>query len=172
MTGMARRGVFPGSFNPLTIAHLEIAHLARRAHDLDEIHLVVSLAALGKPDPPGPALTDRIILIEADLELYDWLFVSSTELQLIADISDGYDVVIMGADKWEQVNDERYYESADARDAAIARLPRVAVARRTGAAVPDEHLLDSPESLWTVSSTEARAGNRALMAPKAAEQWR
>ena len=40
----------------------------------------------------------------------------------------GYDVVIIGADKWAQVVDPAWYGgSVDARDAAVARLPRVLV---------------------------------------------
>ncbi|MGI9606478.1 MAG: GNAT family N-acetyltransferase [Acidimicrobiales bacterium] len=168
---MTRRGVFPGSFNPLTVAHLEIARLARHTHRLDEVHFVVSEVALDKPDPPGPPLLERIALIGADLAAHPEFSVRVTSLTLIADIAAGYDVVIMGADKWEQVNDVRYYESVSARDAAIAQLPETVVAPRTGIADPRDPLLTPPE-LRSVSSTAAREGARHLMAPHAAAGWR
>jgi len=167
-----RRGVFPGSFNPLTVAHLEVARQAREQHSLDEVHLVVSKVALDKPTPPGPSFDDRIALIEADAEAFDWLSVVTTELQLIADIAVGYDVVIMGADKWRQVNDEQYYQSSSDRDAAIARLPTVVVATRSGDDAPDGLRLETGIEFHGVSSTEAREGKPGLMAPHAAENWR
>ena len=169
--GMARRGVFPGSFNPMTHAHLQIARLAREAHDLDEVHLVVSTVALDKAAPPGPRLDRRVELIEAELAGYDWMQVRVTELQLIADIAAGYDVVIMGADKWEQVNDERYYSSAAERDDALARMPEVVVATRAGADAPVELRLETPAELHHVSSSAARDGDRRLMAPHAEQHW-
>jgi GNAT superfamily N-acetyltransferase len=167
----ARRGVFPGSFNPLTIAHLAIVRQARAEHDLDEVDLVVSAVALDKPTPPGPPLDKRISLIEDDLANEPWLSVTTTDLQLIVDIAEGYDVVIMGADKWQQVNDVRYYGSSAERDDAVARLPQVVVAPRTGNAAPEELRLDTAPDLHDVSSTEARAGDRSIMAPSAATGW-
>ena len=171
MTGMTRRGVFPGSFNPLTIAHLEIARIACESHGLDEIALVVSTVALDKSTPPGPPLAERIRLIEADLAPYPWLSIAQTDDQLIADIAHGFDAVIMGADKWEQVNDVRYYGSIEARDEAVDRLPTVLVAHRDGSVAPEDHTIATPEELRSVSSSKARAGERHLMAPHAREHW-
>ena len=167
----SRRGVFPGSFNPLTIAHLEVAEQARREHRLDVVDLVVSQVALDKPAPPGPSFEERIALLDADAAAYDWLFVKTTEQKLIVDIADGYDVVIMGADKWIQVNNASYYDSADARDAALDRLPTVVVATRSGLEIVGAEVLETDEAVHDVSSTSARAGDRDLMAPKAAEGW-
>ncbi len=169
---MTRRcGAFPGSFNPLTIAHLHVAETARGEHDLDEVHLIVSEVALDKPAPPGPSFAKRVELLRADAEEYEWLQVQTTTSQLIVDIVEGYDVVIMGADKWRQVNEVRYYGSAAERDQAVAQLPKVVVAPRSGAEVPDDLRLDTAEEFHKVSSTQARSGNRALMAPKAAAEW-
>ena len=167
-----RRGVFPGSFNPLTVAHLEIARRARIDHQLDEVHLTVSEVALDKPTPPGPPLDERIALIERDLADTPWLSVKTTDHQLIADISDGYDAVIMGADKWEQVNDPSYYGSELERDTAVGRLPQVIVAARGEHETPDELRLETNEEIHNVSSTQARAGDRSMMAPEAAKYWR
>lgn len=166
-----RRGVFPGSFNPLTIAHLEIARQARETHALDEVTLAVSAIALDKPAPPGPPLAERIDLIEADIADESWLRVVATDLQLIADIAAGFDVVIMGADKWHQVNDAKYYSSPAERDEAVSRLPEVVVAPRTGSTAPEHLRLDTDAEIHGVSSTDARNGRRDLMAPNAARLW-
>ena len=153
------------------MAHLEIARRAREDHDLDEIHLVVSEVALDKPAPPGPPFAERIRLLQADAAEFDWLLISTTTKKLIVDIASGYDVVIMGADKWRQVNDPRYYGSAADRDDAVDRLPQVVVAPRTGDAVPDDLRLDTSAEIHDVSSTRARDGDRSLMAPHAAKGW-
>lgn len=166
-TTKPRRGAFPGSFNPLTIAHIEIARLAREQHDLHEVHLIVSHTALDKPDPPGPGFRERIDALEADARAYDWLFVATTDMQLIADIADGFDVVIMGADKWAQVNDIAYYDDEDHRAAAIARLPAVVVAERDGVEIAGAEPLRTSDAIRAVSSTRARAGEDHLMAPEA-----
>jgi len=171
MTGMTRRGVFPGSFNPLTIAHLEIARIACTSHGLDEVVFVVSTVALEKSSPPGPPLSERIRLIAADLAPYPQLSVAQTEHQLVADIAHGFDAVIMGADKWEQVNDVRYYGSIEAKDEAVARLPSVLVAHRDGSIAPEDRTIATPQELRSVSSSKARAGARDLMAPHARKHW-
>ncbi len=166
-----RKGVFPGSFNPLTIAHLEVARRARIDHALDEVHLVVSEVALDKPAPPGPSFAERISLLKADAAEFDWLHVATTTEQLIVDIASGYDVVIMGADKWRQVNDVRYYASEAHRDDAVERLPEVVVAPRSGDHVPDDLRLETSAEIHDISSTRARAGDRTVMAPHAAAKW-
>lgn len=167
-----RRGAFPGSFNPLTVAHLEIARLARERHGLDEVHLIVSETALDKPHPPGPSFEARIAALEADANAHDWLFVATTGLQLIADIAGGFDLVIMGADKWSQVNDVAYYDDEAHRDAAIARLPAVVVAERHGTAVIGVDTLETSQELRSVSSSRARDGEEHLMAPEARKRWK
>ena len=87
--------MFPGSFNPPTLAHLAIEVLRASCAAIDGLGVVVS------------------------------------RLQLIADLADGYDVVIIGADKWHQIHDVQFYGGSLAhRDSAIARLPAVAIAPR------------------------------------------
>jgi hypothetical protein len=161
-------GAYPGSFNPVTTAHLEVASAARRAHDLAEVHLIVSQVALGKEGTAMPLLRHRLEVLEAVVATRSWLRLVVTEAQLIADIAEGYGVVIMGADKWEQIHDERFYDSVRARDEAIARLPTPAIAPRPPHRAPSESLLDLPEHVAVVSSSRARGGRLGLMAPEAA----
>lgn len=95
-----------------------------------------------------------------------WLRVVVTDKVHLADIAAGYDVLILGADKWLQLLDAAFYDSPAARDDALARLPRLAVAPRDGCAVPDDCVLLDVE-MSEVSSTAARAGRVELVLPEA-----
>ncbi len=90
-----------------------------------------------------------------------------TDAQLITDIAAGYDVVVMGADKWAQVNDPAWYRRWRARDAALARLPRVLVAPRPGFATSGAEILALDADHGAVSSTAARAGQHDYVSPAA-----
>ncbi|MEC9056798.1 MAG: hypothetical protein VX477_00005, partial [Actinomycetota bacterium] len=43
-----RQGVYPGSFDPPTLAHLTVADTARRRHSLDRVVWTLSRHPLGK----------------------------------------------------------------------------------------------------------------------------
>ena len=156
---MTRIGCYPGTFNPLTVAHLAVAEAGRDAGPLDRVDLVVSVDSLGKAGPTGAELQRRLDLLRAAVERHDWLGLEVTDHQLIVDIAQGYDVVIMGADKWRQVNDPAWYDDdTAARDAAVARLPRALVAPRGDDEPDDVELLDVDRAHRSVSSTAVRAG--------------
>jgi hypothetical protein len=163
------RGVYPGSFDPLTTAHLAVAEAARRAHDLTEVHLAVSRVALDKEATTVPLFRHRLDVLRRAVARRGWLRLVVTDRQLIADIAEGYGVVVMGADKWAQVHDLRFYRSEQARDEAVARLPTPAIAPRPPHPVPAAGRLDLPDDVAAVSSTRARAGGHRLMAPEAAD---
>lgn len=163
---------YPGSFDPPTVAHLAVAEAAWRQCRLDHVDLVVSRSALGKDALQRPSLDDRVEVLEAVASSRPWLGVRVTDARLVADVAGGYDVVVLGADKWAQVLDPTWYGgSTDARDEAVARLPRVLVAPRAGhdAIVHDmaERLDLHPDHL-EVSSTAARAGRADWLLPEAA----
>jgi hypothetical protein len=161
-------GEFPGSFDPLTTAHLAIADAAVAAHGLQRLDLVMSAVALAKEDGGHAPLADRVATIEALIAGRTELRVATTEAQLIADIAEGYDVCVVGADKWHQLHDVGFYGgSADARDAALARLPRLAIAPRDGVDLPAEvaELVLAVDPVHgEVSSTGVRSSGR--------EEWR
>lgn len=158
-------GVYPGTFDPPTVAHLAIADAALRAADLDRLDFALSRVALGKED--RDALDQRVGALERLVADRPELGVVVTDAQLIADIARGYDAVVMGADKWAQVHDPAWYDSEAARDAAVASLPRVLVAPRPGFAVQGAQVLNLDPSLREVSSSLARAGAHHLIAPEA-----
>jgi predicted RNA-binding protein with PIN domain len=167
VTAGERRGVYPGSFDPPTIAHAAIAEAAVRAAQLDALDLAISERALGKDAATQRPLAERLAAIERLTATRPWLHVVVTDAQLIADIAAGYDAVVMGADKWEQVRDPAWYDNDPAaRDAALARLPRVLVAPRAGLTIVGAEVLELPPELGEVSSTAARAGSHHLIAPE------
>ena len=169
---MAGIGVYPGSFNPPTIAHLAIARAARDRAQLSQVDLAVSRVALGKPEPDQPTFDDRVAILRAVVEAHPWLGLVVADAQLITDLALGYDAVILGADKWAQVIDPVWYGGSEtARDAAVAGLPRVLLAPRAALfplAGPSVEVLEVMDDHATVSSTGARSGRREWMAPEAA----
>jgi cytidyltransferase-like protein len=156
--------VYPGTFDPPTIAHLAIAESARSKCELEVVELVVNREPLGKAEVRP--LATRVAMLEAVASTRPWLRVAVTDRLHIADIASGYDVLILGADKWEQVLDVSFYASEAARDDAVARLPKLAIAPRHDLPVPDGcAMLDV--DLSHVSSTAARAGRTDLVLPEA-----
>lgn len=166
-------GCYPGSFNPLTVAHLAIASAARRACGLDRLDLVLSRVALGKEHVERPRWKDRFSVLEEAAAARPWLRAVATDHQLLVEIAAGYDVLVLGADKWSQVLDPGFYcGSVEARDAAIAALPPLAIARREGTRVKvpaGATVLVLPPAIEAASSTGVRAGRTEWMAPEAAE---
>lgn len=163
-------GAYPGSFNPPTVAHLAIAEAVIARAGLTRVDLVVSEQALGKDGVDRPVLRHRLDVLEAVAATRPWLGVRLTRHRLLADIAAGYDVLVLGADKWAQIVDPVWYGSATARDAAIGRLPRLAVVPRPPYALPSGaiHLLDL--EVEDISSTAVRdLGRTDWMLPEAAE---
>lgn len=160
-------GAYPGSFDPPTVAHLAVAEAALRHAGLDRVDLILSRRPLGKEERSGPTVEERIDVLTAVAATRTWLEVRVTDARLLADIASGYDAVVMGADKWAQVNDPAWYGSIAARDAAVAGLPRVLVAPRAGEHPVGVELLAVPRHVAHVSSTAVRAGDRSAMLPEA-----
>ena len=138
---MTARGVFPGSFNPPTVAHLAIATAAREQYELETVHLVVSRRALAKEGVEHPHFDDRVDVIRRSVEALRWLDVVVTEAQLLVDIARGYDLLIIGADKWSQIQEPHWYGTPAARDRALAGLPPTAIVPRRGHPHPHDREL-------------------------------
>lgn len=154
----------------MTVAHLAIADAARRHCGLDRLDLVLSEVTLGKEQSGAPTANQRAEALAGLRVDRPWLAVVVTPHRLLVDIADGYDWLVLGADKWTQVADPRWYgDSPEARDDAIARLPRIAVAARPGHDVPDQALLldlgDDADSYAHISSTAVREGRHEWRAP-------
>jgi hypothetical protein len=161
-----RIGVFPGTFDPPTVAHLAVAEAARHQARLDRVELVVSEVGLGKDHSAVRPVAARAATLSEAASTRPWLSVRVTATQLIADIAAGYEALIVGADKWAQVNDPVWYGSVEARDAALERLPEVLVAPRPPFPLPDNvTVLQLDETYQQMSSTAVRAGRREWQVP-------
>ena len=112
------RAAYPGTFDPPTVAHLAIAEAARSQCELTSVDLVVNPNPLGKSGMRP--LETRVAMLEAVAAHRPWLRVVVTDQLHLADIAKGYDVLVLGADKWEQVLDPAFYASEAARDAAVS----------------------------------------------------
>ena len=182
-TGLA---VYPGSFDPPTIAHLAITEAA--LDHVASVRLVLSERALGKDVPAGGTSVEvRRSVLRSAVRDRPEVDVAVTAARLVVDIAEeaGADAVVVGSDKWSQVTDPAWYGgSVAARDAVLARLPVVLLVPRVGGgpaqveAVPrpagvEVVRLELPVELRTVSSTRARAGEDHLMveAARASGHW-
>jgi nicotinic acid mononucleotide adenylyltransferase len=152
-------GCYPGSFNPATIAHVAIAESAWQHFGLQRVDLVISESALGKADHDGPSAAERADALRRLLADRPWIGVVVTTNQLLSEISAGYDVLVMGADKWAQINQDHWYESAALKQRALAALPHLAIAPRPPHEIPEHATpLTVARQLWGVSSTGVRSG--------------
>ena len=61
--GGRRLGIFSGSFNPPTIAHIEMIEAAQKKYDLDEILLILARANVDK-GVFGLSLADRLLMLK------------------------------------------------------------------------------------------------------------
>lgn len=168
---MSRHAVYPGSFDPLTRAHLAVADAAVATGVIDEVRLVLSDVALAKESGHHDDIGTRLAAIAARADAAParpWLRAERTPHQFVSDIARGAAAVVVGADKWEQLVDVSFYADAAARDASLRALPHVLVAPRGTAVIPDDEaiarwgltvtVLDVPSEFAAVSSTAVRAG--------------
>jgi len=157
---MGAIGVFAGTFNPITVGHLAIIDAAWHQHRLLRLDLVLSEAPLVKHGEVDLApLHERVALAQRAVASRPWASVRTTTDQLLVDIARGYDVVVMGADKWAQIHDVAFYGGDSlVRDAAVAALPTVAIAPRGDVAIPAQYELRVPAWVAEVSATAVRNG--------------
>lgn len=155
-----RRAVFPGSFDPLTVGHLAVADAACQQVELEEVVMMISRVPLAKDALAQASVEDRMAAIRAAGANRPWLRGGVTDHQLLVDIAEGYDFLIVGADKAAQLSDPGFYGGSDEeRDVALERLPRLVVAPRPGGLDPEAAIvLELPEWVAGVSSTAVRSG--------------
>lgn len=148
------------------MAEAVMQHLA-----LERLDLTVSRAPLAKEDVSHPRFDHQVDVLRQSVVDRPGLEAVVTEKRLLADIGDGYDVMILGADKWHQIQELHWYGTIADRDQALSRLPRLLVFPRAGSPPVPQHVSMAPELLPVgiadVSSTRARAGELDLMTPAA-----
>lgn len=152
------------------MAHLAISEAAAAQFQLDIVVWSISSVTLGKEDVLHPSIDDRMAVIERTVERSTFLDFQVTEVQLLVELAADFDVLIMGADKWHQINEPHWYGGEAARDKMLARLPQLAIAERPPFVVPKHARLDLPASVTRhISSTAAREGASWQMLPEARE---
>jgi len=177
-----RVGVFAGSFNPLTQAHVALANAARRAAGLDALVWACAAASVDKEQVERAALVDRLAQMrafvagrrgEALVLLNRGLYVDEarTIRALLAPSAEL--TLIVGYDKIVQIFDPKYYADRDDALRKLFSLARLLVAPRAGEgpqalaallAQPENRpfarhvgYFDVPAGYAHDSSTEARA---------------
>jgi hypothetical protein len=124
------------------------------------VDLVLSEVTLGKEHLGEGDAQRRADAARAVVGGRSWLAVVVSPQRLVTDLAQGYDAVVMGADKWRQVTDPAWYGGDPAaRDAAVARLPRVLVAPRADDHPADVELLDVHPDHRHVRASAIRAGD-------------
>ena len=114
-------GCYPGSFDPMTVAHLAIVDASRRQCGLGRLDLILSEVTLGKEDADAPSAPERAAALARLQERRPWLAVVVTTHRLLVDIAEGYDWLVLGADKWTQVADPAWYGDSLERREHCAR---------------------------------------------------
>ena len=141
-SGAKRVAVFTGSFNPLTLAHVAVADVARTTLSLDTLIWALSRVTVDKERVARAMLLDRIaqVLLFTAREgcgdqvalLNAGLYVDQarTLRRVLAPHTTLYFVV--GFDKIEQILDPRYYADRDASLTELFALCELSVSPRAG----------------------------------------
>jgi len=167
---MSKIGIYPGSFNPPTSAHIAIATSALDTHNLTRLDITVSRSALGKGTISFPTFSDRIDVLRSSFEQFENIQIVVTTKRLLSEMSQGYDLLVLGGDKWVQIHELRWYASSEDRTEALALLPDVAIADRSNVNIPAGMQLPvAPEFVQGISSTAARDGDHHMMTGAALE---
>lgn len=179
----ARRvGVFAGSFNPLTRAHVALVNAALRSASLDVVIWACAAVSVDKERVERAALVDRLAQMRAFVAgqrrdalalLNRGLYVDEARIMRTLLSPEAELTLLVGYDKIVQIFDPKYYDDRDAALCELFSLARLLVAPRgdDGAealamllAQPENRpfaahvsYLDVPGAWLRDSSTEARA---------------
>lgn len=152
-----RVGILPGSFNPPTIAHLELARAARRRFHLDHVVFSLSSAIVDKERLEGLCREDRLLLMGLLAREHPRTAVAVINRGLYSEQAPAFRAsfgaaaglwFIVGMDKVLQIFDPGYYEDRDrALDAMFAHVRLIAANREDRGGEDLRALLERPENL-------------------------
>lgn len=123
-----RFGVLSGSFNPPTVAHIELGIQAKESFRLDHVLFLISRITIDKPQNEGLAAEDRLLLLSFLTRGLGWASVAAANRGLYFEQAmalraalgkKGKIFFVVGMDKMAQILDPRYYEN---RDEALVKL--------------------------------------------------
>jgi nicotinamide-nucleotide adenylyltransferase len=149
-------GLFAGTFNPLTLAHIALVESAMVGAGIDRMLWILAVASIDKETVARATLVDRLVQLEAYvgtirqygvLVVNRGLYVEQVELAHSQLTGDDELVVLVGYDKIVQIMDPRYYKDRTRALDELFQQARFLVAPR-GTATGDqlEALLAKPEN--------------------------
>jgi nicotinic acid mononucleotide adenylyltransferase len=151
-----RVGLLCGSFNPLTLAHAELAEHARKAAVLDLVLFTVAKVTVEKERVTGLSLEDRLLLLSWYARRHERTGVAIVNRGLYFEQArafrsllgaEGEIFFVVGMDKLWQILDPKYYPDRDAALRQLFALASLIVANRGAMArVEFDRLLDQPEN--------------------------
>jgi nicotinate (nicotinamide) nucleotide adenylyltransferase len=133
-----RLGIFSGSFNPLTVAHIKMIEAAQKKYDLDEILLILARANVDK-GVFGLSLADRLLMLKeytANREDFSVAacshgkFIEKIEALKPAYPSGTHFSFIVGYDTFIRLFDPKYYTDLHGALEALFNQCRFIVANR------------------------------------------
>jgi nicotinic acid mononucleotide adenylyltransferase len=136
---MARVGILCGSFNPLTLAHTELAAAARAMLQLDCVLLTVAKVTVDKEHVVGLGLEDRLLLLLRYAQRHPPAGVALVNRGLYFEQARAFRSLlggqaalyfVVGMDKLVQILDPRYYQDRDAALRQLFALASLVVANR------------------------------------------
>lgn len=123
-----RVGILCGSFNPLTLAHAELAEGALAAFALDTVFFTLAKVTVDKEQVTGMSLEDRLLLLSFFADRHGQMGVALVNRGLYFEQAQAFRALLgkevalyflVGMDKLLQIFDPRYYQD---RDAALEQL--------------------------------------------------
>lgn len=154
--GPARIGILSGSFNPPTLAHIELARRAKQSFKIDHILFTISRVTINKERVEGLSLEDRLLLLSLIAEEEGSASVAAVNRGLYFEHAQAFRSLlgtqsriyfIVGMDKVIQIFDPGYYQD---RDAALKILfteaQLIAAGRHSWGKEELEKLLDREEN--------------------------
>jgi phosphopantetheine adenylyltransferase len=163
-----RVALFPGTYDPATIAHVAVAESALEHADV--VLLTVPVVSVDKEHRGG--LVDRIEAVCRAAARHDRLGVAVTNVGLYVDLarvaSDAFGRgrvdLVCGADKLAQIMRPEYYPDRDAGEVmrSLLSAARILAAPRRGHSLPEGLpglvVLDVASEYHSISSSDVREG--------------
>jgi len=117
-----RVGILSGAFNPLTLAHIELARCAKDRFQLDHVLFTLSRITIDKEKVEGLSQEDRMLLLSLIAKELGWAAVAAVNKGLYFEQAKAFRSLlgnkasiffVVGMDKVIQIFDARYYHDRD-----------------------------------------------------------
>lgn len=151
-----RLGLLCGSFNPLTLAHTELANRAREVMGLDLVLFTLAKVTVEKEQVTGLSLEDRLLLLSLYAQRHAGNGVAVVNRGLYYEQAQAFRTLlgeyvalsfVVGMDKLLQILDPKYYQDREAALQQLFALTSLIVANRSAMARAEfERILDQPEN--------------------------